>query len=62
MRSVAFNLGHMDTHTVFEGELTGILLGLHLLCGHLCSTTTALIALDNQAAILALANNTCQLS
>ena len=38
----------------------GILLGLHLLCSHPHSATMALIMLDNQAAILALANNTRQ--
>ena len=60
MSSVAFNLGPMDTHTVFKGELTGVLLGLHLLRSHPRSVTTVLITLDNQVAILALSNNTYQ--
>jgi len=44
---------------VFEGELVGILLALHLLsCLH--NTQTALIALDNQVAILMLQGNKAQ--
>ncbi len=45
---------------MFEGELTGIILGLHLICTLPWSLTTVLIALDNQAAIMALSNNARQ--
>ncbi|KIJ22827.1 hypothetical protein M422DRAFT_276688 [Sphaerobolus stellatus SS14] len=50
------HLGTDDEHTVFEGELVGVLLGLELI-GRFPNARTVLIALDNQAAIRALCSN-----
>jgi ribonuclease HI len=54
-----FQLGTERWHTVFEAELVGVLLALKIL-DKSCVGKTVLIALDNQAAILALANNCSQ--
>ena len=55
-RHLQFQLGSAAAHMVFEGELTGILLAVHLLRDH-PRVKTALIAVDNQqAAIAALTN------
>ena len=59
--SLSYGLGPISQHTVFEGELVGVILALELLCLVPASTTTAMIALDNQAAIFAMANNARQL-
>ena len=53
-------LGKDTAHTVFESELVGLLLALQLLRRYL-NARTALIALDNQAAIAALTNRPSQL-
>ena len=52
-------LGKDMVHTVFKSELVGILLALQLLCRY-PSARTALIAQDNQAAIVALTNRPSQ--
>ena len=54
-RHLQFQLGSAATHLVFEGELTGILLAVHLLRDH-PQAKMALIAVDNQATIAALMN------
>ena len=54
-----FSLGKITAHTVFESELVGILLAIHLLRRYSCART-ALIALDNRAAIAALNNRPSQ--
>ena len=54
-RHLQYQLGSDTAHTVFEGELTGILLAVHLLRKY-PRAKTALIAIDNQAAIAALIN------
>jgi ribonuclease HI len=54
-----FRLRKETKHTVFEGELVGILLALTLLGKH-PTASTALITLDNQAAIQALQNDHAQ--
>ena len=56
-----FKLGKVSYHIVFEGELVGVLLALHLLAcqQRVCSV---LITLDNQAAITVLQNNIPQTS
>ena len=54
-RHLQFQLGSDTVHTVFEVELTGILLTVHLICDYPC-TKTALITVDNQAAIATLTN------
>jgi len=55
-----YHLGPLSEHTAFEGEFVCILLGLHLLHSYPPSVSTALITLDNQAAIIAITNNICQ--
>ena len=55
-KSLRYKLGKDSRHAVFEGELVGILLALHLI-GNQREGKTAMIALDNQAAITALRNN-----
>ena len=52
-------LGKDTVHTVFKSELVGILLALQLLRRY-PSARTALTALDNQAAIVALTNRPSQ--
>src|SRR5258706_691359 len=44
-------------HTVFEGELVGIILGLHLTCSINGSCTRINFSINNQATIRTLANN-----
>ena len=55
--SLSYGLGPISQHTVFEGELVGVSLTLKLLHLVPASTTTAMIALDNQATISTVANN-----
>jgi ribonuclease HI len=57
--ALRFKLGKETRHTVFEGELVGIILTLTLLEKH-PPAGTAMIALDNQATIQALQNNYTQ--
>ena len=59
--SLSYGLGPISQHTVFEGELVGVILTLELLRSVPASATTAMIALDNQATISAVANNARQL-
>jgi ribonuclease HI len=58
-RSLRFQLGKETEHTVFEAELVGVLLALHLL-GEYPQKRSILIAIDNQAAIRALTGNSRQ--
>ena len=51
--SLQNHLGKDDSHTVFEGELTGMLLALQLV-SDLPPSPLVLMVLDNQATILAL--------
>ena len=53
-RKLHFHLGSIEHHTVFEAELVGLLLGLHLIKTEKSRTSYALGA-DNQAAITAAA-------
>ena len=53
-RRLHFHLGSAEHHTVFEAELVGLLLGLHLIKTEKTRTSYALGA-DNQAAITAAA-------
>ena len=57
-------LGRLGLHTIFEAELVGPLLGIHIIQDKVQQATpwlkTTLIALDNQAVLTALTNNTCQ--
>ena len=57
--SLRFNLGKETRHTIFKGELIGILLALTLLEASSLADTV-LITLDNQAAIQALQGNHMQ--
>ena len=54
--SLRFKLGKETRHTIFQGELIGILLALTLLEASSLADTV-LITLDNQAAIQALQGN-----
>ena len=60
-QALQFRLGKMSYHTVFEGELVGMLLALHLLARQR-GVHSVLITLDNQAAMTALQNNIPQAS
>jgi ribonuclease HI len=53
-RKLHYHLGSTDHHTVFEAELVGLLLGLHLIKTEKKRTSYAL-GVDNQAAIAAVA-------
>jgi ribonuclease HI len=53
-RKLHYHLGSTEHHTVFEAELVGLLLGLHLIKTEKMRTSYALGA-DNQAAITAVA-------
>jgi ribonuclease HI len=52
--SLRFLLGPITEHTVFKGELVGVLLGMHLASKVQGRQKTVNISLDNQAAIRAL--------
>jgi ribonuclease HI len=53
-RKLHFHLGSTDRHTVFEAELVGLILGLHLIKTEKTRTSYA-IGADNQAALAAAA-------
>jgi ribonuclease HI len=52
-RMLLYHLGQDLEHTVHEAELTGILLGLHLLKTEKDPRIPVLVGVDNQAAIKA---------
>ena len=54
LRTLHYHLGSVDEHTVFEAELAGILMGLHLIETNLRGNISFAIGVDNQAAIKAL--------
>ena len=57
IRSLQLHLGPKAEHTIYESELTGILLTLHLLMSlRLCIPSMIVIWLDNQATICSLNN------
>ena len=58
-QALRYRLGKESKHTVFEGEITGVILALSLLEAH-PAAKSALITLDNQAVIQALQNNRTQ--
>lgn len=53
-KSLRYHLGPISHHTVYEAELTGMLLGAHLLNMEQRQTYTVIFAVDNQAALKAL--------
>ena len=56
-KALQFHLGPATQHTVYEGELVGILLALHMVARN-TTLSSIIIYTDNQAALLALnANN-----
>ena len=55
-----YQLGSDKQHTVFEGELVAILLGLHLARRHIETHPSFSISVDNQAAIKSISNNRAQ--
>ena len=57
IKSLCYYLGPLTEHTVYESELIGLLLALHLLLGLTCQLLhSVIIGLDNQAAICLLTN------
>ena len=57
IKSLYYYLGPLTEHTVYESELIGLLLALHLLLGLTCQLLhSVIIGLDNQAAIRLLTN------
>jgi len=58
--SLKFQLGTAGNHTVFEGELVGILLGIHLASKHPGTRASVNFSIDNQATIRAIQNNARQ--
>jgi ribonuclease HI len=53
-RTLKVHLGEASHHTVYEAELAGILLGLHLIKNERRSRVKCIIGADNQAAVQAL--------
>ncbi|GJF00314.1 RNA-directed DNA polymerase-like protein [Phanerochaete sordida] len=53
-KSLRIHLGPSSQHTVYESELAGVLLGLHMIRKEPGLVSKASIALDNKAAVLAL--------
>ena len=58
--SLKFQLGFASNHTVFEGELVGILLGIHLASKHPGTKASVNFSIDNQATTKAMQNNARQ--
>ena len=58
--SLRFQLGFASNHTVFEGELVGIILGVHLATKHQGTQASVNFSVDNQATIKAMQNNARQ--
>ena len=58
--SLKFQLSTAGRHTVFEGELIGILLGVHLVTKHHIPQAKVNLSIDNQATIRAMQNNARQ--
>ncbi|KAG8867584.1 hypothetical protein FRB97_003204, partial [Tulasnella sp. 331] len=58
--TLRYYLGRDSAHTVIEPQLVGILLALHIIAHCPPHTRSALIALDNQAAIEAVRDNRAQ--
>ena len=57
IKSLCYHLGPLTEHTVYESELIGLMLTLHLLIGLTCQLLfTVIIGIDNQAAIRSLTN------
>ena len=56
-QTLHYHLGSDAEHTVHEAELVGLLLGLHMLTTGKRRKTAAMIGVDNQAAIKALASD-----
>ena len=57
VKSLRYYLGPLTEHTVYESELIGLLLTLHMLIGLTCHLLhSVIIGLDNQAAIHSLTN------
>ena len=53
-RSLQLYLGTMEQHTVYEAELVGMLMGLHLIKMERRSTVKCVLNVDNQAALVAI--------
>jgi hypothetical protein len=55
-KTLQYHLGSADEHTVFEAELVGILMRLHLIETNPKGNVSYMIGVDNQAAIKVLAS------
>ena len=55
MRTLHYHLGSVDHHTVFEAELVGLLLGLHLIKTKKGGRTRFALGTDNQVVLSAVA-------
>ena len=55
-KALHYHLGPASKHTVFEAELVGILMGLHLIDKTARGNTTFALGVDNQAAIKSLSS------
>jgi ribonuclease HI len=60
VKHLQYYLGPIEEHTVYEGELVGILLALHLLTSIQSRRQKVKINLDNQAAIISTLGNRSQ--
>ena len=53
-RALQLYLGNTEQHTVYEAELVGMLMGLHLIRTERRSTVKCVLNMDNQAALVAI--------
>ena len=53
-RTIKLYLGTTEQHTVYEAELVGMILGLHLIKTEARSKTKCALSVDNQAALVAI--------
>ena len=53
-RTLKLHLGTMEQHTVYEAELVGMIMGLHLIKTEAKNKTKCVLNVDNQAALVAI--------
>ena len=49
-----YHLGTTGQHTVYEAELVGMVMGLHLIKTEQCNRVKCVLNIDNQAALVAI--------
>ncbi len=57
IQTLHFHLGSDTEHTVYEAEMVGLVLGLHMLSARKYRKVPTMISVNNQAAIKALASD-----